>query len=145
MNFKAALWNSGGQFIIFEFSCLAIHDFFIAHTQADASKSWKRLNISCCSALPNLCLLTREVFWKGLRSAANFFASFKKNWSCTSVFQATQTEIISEIEIMQERMSSYTFVKGLKPKCNTDSLHYKSKLQDRLIFVSVYGNSNRLC
>lgn len=92
----------------------------------------KGLNTSSYKALPNLCLLTREAFWKGLRSTENLFASFKKNPSCTSVFQATQTEITSEMEITQERMSSYTFVKALKSKCSTDSLHYKSMLQDKL-------------
>lgn len=38
----------------------------------------KGLTTSCSKGLPNLCLLTREAFWKGLRSTANFFASFKK-------------------------------------------------------------------
>lgn len=38
----------------------------------------KGLNTSRYKALPNLCLLTRSAFGKGLRSAENLFASLKK-------------------------------------------------------------------
>lgn len=48
------------------------------HKLMQASQE-KGLNVSSYKALPNLCLLTRSAFWKGLRSAENLFASLKKN------------------------------------------------------------------
>ena len=71
-------------------------------------------------------------FWKAWGALKVFLPALKTNPSCTSVFQATQTEIISETEITQKLMSSYTVVKALKSKCSTDSLHYKSMLHDKL-------------
>lgn len=97
MDFKAVCWISGAQFITFEWSGLAMLDFFFAHTHKLMQASLEKgLTLSSYKALPNLCLLTRKAFWKGLRNTENLFASLKKkNPSCTSVFQATQTEIIS--------------------------------------------------
>lgn len=107
-------------------------DFFASHTswcKQVIKKGWICLVIRFCQT--SVCWQEKH-FWMSQETLKIFLSALKKNLSCTLVFQATQTEIISEREIAQERMSLYAFVKALKSKCSSDSLHYKSMLQDKL-------------
>lgn len=109
-----------------------IIDFSASHTRwckQVIKKGWACLVIKLCQT--SVCWQEKH-FWKSKETLKIFLSALKKNLCCTSVFQATQTEIISDMEIAQEGMSFYTFVEALKSKCSTDSLHYKSMLQDKL-------------
>lgn len=135
MNFKADCWMFGASSWSLSaqvWQCL----FFPLPMQASHEKGAESIWFK---VLPNLCLLTREAFSKGVRSTENLSASFekKKNIQIAPLYSRPH-RLKSFLKWKlhkgkkKVRKSVYTFVKALKSKCRTDSLHHKSMLQDNL-------------
>lgn len=113
------------------------------HKLRQASRG-KGLNTSSYKALPNLCLLTREAFWKGLRSTENLFASFKKesklhlcisghtHWNNFWNGDYTKKNVL--IYMLKHWNQNAVPILYIISQC------YKTNFNS----VSVYGNNNRL-